>query len=389
MIKELNGLRILFATDLHYHTHGADDDEIGVNQYGYTGDERLSLFVSDVLAEHRRSPLDACIILGDMAGNNYSIRPYVERDEIEAYYGSEDDMLYAVKTRYLDKIEEAGIPVYCLPGNHDAYPPHLWKRLFGYEREYLIEFPERDTAILMLDLYGFPLDNPFFTKNRETVAPRSFRSDAETEALLALLARAKAYKHLLACGHWVDGTAAPYLREMENLDAYFVGDAHCVASLGVTAAGVPTYILGKYSYSINEELKVQNGYGTPHVYKNGNGEYVAPWTVDTRLPLYRDFGFFPATEEEIANREIPKISIAPVSEVGEYYRWNYAVYETDVAGDKAKLTAVFPERTYYGISRTTGHLLRFHGGMFPSIAENFHSPYEERELFSSEKAEKE
>ena len=387
MIKELNGLRILFATDLHYHTHGADDDEISVNQYGYTGNERLSLFVSDVIAEHRKAPLDACIILGDMAGNNYSVKPYVERDDVEAFYGSEDDMLYAVKTRYLDKIEEAGVPVYCLPGNHDAYPPHLWKRLFGYEREYLIEFPEADTAILMLDLYGFPLDNAFFTKNRETIAPRSLRSDAERDSLLALLDKAKGYKHLLACGHCVDGTAAPYLCETENLDAYLAGDWHVVMSLGVSAAGVPTYILGKYSYTIKEELKVNNGFGVPHVYKRGDAEYLAPWKIDMRLPSYRDFCFVPATSSEMADPKIPKVSMIPVSEVREDYRWNYAVYESDAKGDRGRMTVIYPERTYYGISRKTGHLLRFHGGMFPSIAESFHSSYEERELFDFGKEE--
>lgn len=385
MIKELNGLRILFATDLHYHTHGADNDEISVNQYGYTGNERLAAFVSDVLSEHRRAPLDACIILGDMAGNNYTIKPYALRGDLPAFYGSEDDMLYAVKTRYLDKIEAAGIPVYCLPGNHDAYPSELWKRLFGYEREYLIEFPERDTAILMLDLYGFPLDNPFFTNNRETIAPRSSRSEVEKDALLKLLERAKGYKHLLACGHWVDATAAPYLCEAKNLRAYLVGDAHDVASIGITSAGVPTYIIGKYSYTIKEELKVKNGYGIPHVYKRGDREYLKPWEIDMRLPIYRDFRFLPATKEELENKDIPKVPLISADEAREHYRWNYAVYESDACGDNGRMTVIYPERVYHGVSRHSGHLLRFHWGMFPSIKESFLSPYEERTLFSFEK----
>ena len=214
------------------------------------------------------------------------------------------------------------------------------------------------------------------------------RSDAERDSLLALLDKAKGYKHLLACGHCVDGTAAPYLCETENLDAYLAGDWHVVMSLGVSAAGVPTYVLGKYSYTIKEELKVNNGFGVPHVYKRGDAEYLKAWEIDMRLPAYQDFRFVPATKEEIENREIPKVYMVPVSEVQEYYRWNYAVYESDAAGDAGKMTVIFPERTYYGMSRKSGHLLRFHGGMFPSIAESIHSPYEERELFSFEKAEK-
>ena len=385
MKKKGNQPRILFATDLHYHINAADSEEENVNQYGYTGRERLSMFVENVLAEHKRAPLDACIILGDLSGNNYTVKPYVEEGRIDAYYGSEHDSLYAVKTQFLDRIEEAGVPVYCLPGNHDVYPCADWKRLFGYEREYLVELPQYDTAILMLDLYGFDLENPFFKAGRETVAPRARRTEGEEASLRKLLDTAKKYKHLIACGHWIDATAAPLLSEMKNLDCYLVGDAHSVANLGITKVGAPTYILGMFSYCIKEETKVKNGYGVPHVYRKDGGDvplYAAPWSVDTKSGAYKDYRFVPATEEELQNAEIPKIALISAAEAAEHYRWNYTVLDAEQNGDGARMTVVYPKMTYHGISKTTGRLLRFHNAMFPSVTSDFFSPYEEKLLFA-------
>ncbi len=388
--------RILFLTDLHYHAHQAENEEASVNQYGYTGDERMQIMVDSVLIEHRKKPIDMILILGDLGGNNYTIRPYMSdgvmaEASADAYFGSRDDSIYAVYHRYLTSFEKAGIPVYCLPGNHDTYPNALWERLFGYARDSIIEIPEADTAILMLDLYGLEPMNPYFTANRETLAARSARTAEEMKRLSEIMEKAKGYPRVIACAHFAnfDPDTRAALSECKNLSHCFVGDGHDVYKVESKCFPLlPIYMVGKFGYSIREDMKVQNGKGTKYVYVNDCGEasvYVNAATVDTRLPDYAAYRFRAATESELAIADIPKVAVIEKEEAERHFVWNYAILELGKQKDDVRMDIVYPEVTYHGISKRTGHLLKPHGGCFPSVLGDWHMPYTVCELFDQKK----
>ena len=388
--------RILFLTDIHYHVHQADNDEASVNQYGYTGNERMQIMVDAVLAEHRKKPLDMVLILGDLGGNNYTIRPYMENGVMsdaaaDAYFGSDGDAIYAVRHRYLASIEAAGIPVYCLPGNHDAYSNALWERLFGYARDSVIELPDVDTAILMLDLYGLEPTNAYFTANRETLSVRSARTEEEKARLSAIMEKAKNYSRVIACAHYAnfDPDTREALASCENLAYCFVGDGHDITKVeSKDFPLLPIYMLGKFGYSIREDMKVHNGKGTKYVYVNESGDtpvYLKALAVDTRSHDCRDYRFRPATEAELAAIDIPKVAVIDKDEALSHFVWNYAIMELGKEKDEARMDIVFPEVTYHGISKRTGHLLTPHRGMFPSVLGDWHKPYTVECLFDEKK----
>lgn len=388
--------RILFLTDIHYHVHQAENEEASVNQYGYTGDERMQIMVDAVLAEHKKQPLDMVLILGDLGGNNYTIRPYMTDGVMsdaaaDAYFGSKDDSICAVYRRYLAQIEAGGVPVYCLPGNHDAYPNALWERLFGYARDSVIEIPDADTAILMLDLYGLEPTNAFFTANRETLSVRAMRTPEETARLSAVMEKAKGYSRVIACAHYAnfDPQLREALQSCDNLDLCFVGDGHDVYKVeNKHFPLLPIYMVGKFGYSIREDMKVHNGKGTKYVYVNETGDtpvYLKASTVDTRSTDCRDYRFRPATDGELAAVDIPKVAVIEKEEALAHFVWNYAILELGKEENDIRMDIVYPEVTYHGISRRTGHLLTPHGGMFPSVLGDWHKPYTVECLFDESK----
>lgn len=398
VITEWNGLRILVVTDIHYHAEDADDDSAKVNQYGYTGNERMQMMVDNILEEHESDPLHAVLVLGDLGGNNYTVKKYLpstdengfdpETSVKENYYGSAADTIYQVKTEYLDQLTAAGIPVYCLPGNHDAYPAAMWRKLFGYDKDYVIEFPEQKTAILMLDLYGFDADNVFFTDGRETLSVRKSRSAENREALRDLVESAAAYDHVILCAHQhiLDADALAIVNTLKNVDVFFVGDGHRVADFSRSSnVKVPTYMFGMYSYCIKEETKVQNGFGDPYVFRTEKGMYADPTKVDTRTSAYASYDYYPATEAELNDKSIKKVYMKSPAAVAPYFRWNYAIVETDNDGANARCDIIYPAVTYHGVSPKTGHLLTPHYGMFPSVNGDWTQEYVMEELFDLSK----
>ncbi len=104
--KEKFKLRFAVASDGHY----------GQPQTDY----ELSYFnlIQWITKEHQQNHLDFVIINGDLVHD----RP---------------DLLTEVKDKYLAKLP---IPFYTLPGNHDFADAALWKKIFGYEDKYTLEF---------------------------------------------------------------------------------------------------------------------------------------------------------------------------------------------------------------------------------------------------------
>lgn len=204
-------LRILTIGDTH-NTSGPTLEEDprahAINKYlglvpntmGYTNEERMQKFIDDILYENYLDPLDAVLVLGDLANTDQPFKWFwrnylntikgtaddkwdgdVNAYMMDEYYAGAYDAIYNVKTQYLDQLTAAGIPYYVIPGNHDAYTPEMWSECFGgaaydkdgnfvqashigatkdekglYPTNYVVKI--KDTAFVMLDTYSALVD---------------------------------------------------------------------------------------------------------------------------------------------------------------------------------------------------------------------------------------
>jgi len=104
-LRETLKLRFAIASDGHYAQPNTNSD----------------VFYSDLVRwlgqEHQKNHLDMIIINGDIVHD----RP---------------DLLKKVKETYLDKLPA---PCYTIPGNHDLADARVWKNVFGYEDNHVID----------------------------------------------------------------------------------------------------------------------------------------------------------------------------------------------------------------------------------------------------------
>jgi 3',5'-cyclic AMP phosphodiesterase CpdA len=106
-------LRFALASDIHY---GQPETDFALN----TGN-----MVKWLNEDHQKNKLDFVIVNGDLVHN----RP---------------DLLPEIKTKYLDKLN---VPYHTIPGNHDFADGEIWKKAFGYEDKYTVEFG--DIAVVL------------------------------------------------------------------------------------------------------------------------------------------------------------------------------------------------------------------------------------------------
>ncbi|MFD0749718.1 metallophosphoesterase family protein [Mucilaginibacter calamicampi] len=98
-------LRFAVASDGHYAQPGTDGDK-------FYGD-----LIKWLNKEHQDNHLDLVIINGDLVHD----RP---------------DLLPKIKQTYLDKLP---VPCYTVPGNHDHVDAAMWKAVFGYEDNHVVD----------------------------------------------------------------------------------------------------------------------------------------------------------------------------------------------------------------------------------------------------------
>ena len=208
--KEKLKLRFALASDGHYGQPQTDS----------------ALFYRQMIQwmekEHQQNQLDFVIINGDLVHD----RP---------------DLLPEVKEKYLAKLP---VPYYPLPGNHDWADAAIWKKVFGYEDKYTLEFGDiafvlantasptgkyvcPDNAFLQRALDGFKTKNLVFVVLH--IAPHQwlpeeseiFLSCPETMRLLHAYPNIKAVFH----GHDHSLDAVRYTNGLPHLfDAHFGGN---------------------------------------------------------------------------------------------------------------------------------------------------------------------
>ena len=282
----VNDLRLLFVSDLHYSVMQGSTGRYGGND-GLSGDGRAQHFVDSILAENAAGGVDAVFLLGDLTSSEDWYKRFdsnckhysysADRDiwnsttnsagadgvlNLDDYYASKYDAVYQLQTKYLSQLEAAGIPVYCVPGNHDTVDNGHWERTFGYkekfgytETEYIVRFPEHKTAVVMLNTFdtsigamdtarGIP-GNTYQNGLEQTLGYTPVK-EALLFAFLDELV-AEGYESVYVAAHDMITTDAALLRAAEEypfITAYMYGDHHVdtVGSIG----GVSAFIEGHY-----------------------------------------------------------------------------------------------------------------------------------------------
>lgn len=287
--KKTGDLRLLFISDLHYNVmEGASGKEN--NPYGYSADMRAQHFINAVLAENERQNIDALFLLGDLTSSedwykrfkpghaNYSSDAMYDLNhdgtvDMTDYYGSQYDGIYQLKSKYLSQLENAGIPVYCVPGNHDTYDNSDWNNLFGYkaaldpdgsygftDTEYVVRFAEQKTAVVMLN--SFNTDRGALTGSRTAGQNVSYWAGNQqtlsyTVSDPALIRRflddlkAEGYENIYIATHYLDGadtTVRAVTAEYDFITGIIYGDVHNDVTGNIN--GVPAYVDGHYSQSM-------------------------------------------------------------------------------------------------------------------------------------------
>jgi len=271
--SDTSKMRFLIVSDLHYICGSVlaynNPYLINAHCYNIPSDEKVQEFVDSVLRENYMEEIDAVIFLGDIA---YNDKPFqretknyrdalVENDSTKSdyrnwtdeewqgwhdhmmtnFYKSEHDTIWHLKDKFLDQLSDAGIPYYVTPGNHDPYTFEMWEQTFGnpvydkngnlvqdahmfftynedgsiFSTDYMLTFPEFDTAFAMLDSYAYEEEDPTCHKPVERVL-RYFEEDTliytpiqtderRTANFNEMVEAAKDYKHFYIGTHHFGG----------------------------------------------------------------------------------------------------------------------------------------------------------------------------------------
>lgn len=231
--------RFLLVSDMHYTTEetteelkqmypGANTSAAAGNAFGKTQKGKIDKLLGDILEEHRRSPLDAVLVLGDLSIDDADFRnlPW--------------DYCSRFREDCMDKLP---CPAYALPGNHDSYPDAHWKEVFGYGREFTVSVG--DCVFLMADT---------FREVPAHGASGSPHNPLDPSFLRNCFGQHRRKKLFLCAHHLEQNTFLPevqkMIRENRDLVCMFRGHVHknSITDLGDELGGQKLIDIGGYGY---------------------------------------------------------------------------------------------------------------------------------------------
>jgi 3',5'-cyclic AMP phosphodiesterase CpdA len=264
--------RFLLFSDVHYTTEETEEEYKKIypnsitslaagNAFGKTQKEKVEKVYSDICEEHRRSPLDAVLVLGDLSLDDYDYR------NLPVNYCKR------FKNECMDRLPAKA---FAIPGNHDSYPNELWKDVFGYDRQYVLEFD--NTVFLMADTFA---STP---ASKTDPCGGSVRNPIDDEFLRASLEKYKG-KKIFICAHHIDDSLITeegkrLIEESDDVVFMYRGHVHIhnVLKLKGACESVPLIDIGGYGYT----GKVFNGKYDFNVY-----DYSIAWGYQI-LEIYDD-----------------------------------------------------------------------------------------------------
>ena len=222
--------RILIASDIHL----CHKDWNGVPNA-----ERVAMFVEDVLAEYRRRPFEALLLLGDYSLDHWAW-------EIQGCYLN-DGFSYTEKfvKEYLSRLQVLPIEIRMIAGNHEQFGEENWRRITGHSRveEYLCG----GVRFLLLDTFAGNLDPTEHSDGTYT--------GADVAAIRRALAAHPDEKFVLCAHHFAPDRESEefkqLMREEPRLLCLFGGHVHRsrVIPLGEEFGNKLLLYTGQFSYT--------------------------------------------------------------------------------------------------------------------------------------------
>ncbi len=140
------GLRVMILSDTHYYT----TSNIKSDNLGMTKEQKKNLLVAQIKKEIADRGLDAILVLGDLATDNWTVGLADSVGSSDMYTKN----TYYAKTFYDDCLKqfESEVGIYVLAGNHDSFLNDKWREMFGTDRQF--SFKIGNTAFIMLDTFA-------------------------------------------------------------------------------------------------------------------------------------------------------------------------------------------------------------------------------------------
>ena len=234
--------RFLLVSDMHYTTEEGPEELKKIypeartsvaagNAFGKTQREKIEKIYEDIIEEHRRSPLDAVLVLGDLSIDDYDYRRL--------------PVSYCKKFKE-DCMDRLPVPSYALPGNHDSWPNELWREMMGYDRRYSVEIG--DCAFIMDDSCA---DVPAGPKDP---ASGGRYTPMDADFLRECLEKHKGKKIFICSHHIGDATFSDeckkLLRESGDVVFMYRGHVHInsVNDMGDACNNIKMMDIGGYGY---------------------------------------------------------------------------------------------------------------------------------------------
>lgn len=229
----------LTAAELEKVHPGANGSAANGDAFGKTQGQKTEKIYNDIMEEYRRSPLDAVLILGDLSIDDFDFRHLPE------------NFCKKFKEECMDRLP---CPAFAIPGNHDSHPDCVWRDIFGYSREFVIEFGE--CVFVMLDTFS---DLPAKS------ASGALHTQINDVFLKEALDKYKG-KKIFICAHYLcdktfSDTACRLIRECPDVVCMYRGHTHHSAVIDTDES------LG------NKRIVDIGGYGYQGM-KNSDGKWI-------------------------------------------------------------------------------------------------------------------
>ncbi|MBQ9783667.1 MAG: metallophosphoesterase [Clostridia bacterium] len=293
--------RFLLVSDMHYHTQENFEELKTIypeakaslaagDIFGHPQREKIEKVYEGIMAEHAIHPLDGVLVLGDLSIDDADYRKL--------------PINYCQQFK-IDCMDRLPCPSYAQPGNHDSHTNDTWREVFGYDREFTVEFG--DNVFLMADSFkGVPATGASgagYTK----IDPAYLRGEIEKYKGTG--------KNLFLCSHHVGDECdevKELIRTTPELKCAFRGHTHHDAVIPMGDDWGGKYLIdiggygyngmvidGKYTFSVfdfkwawgYEILEItKTGIRLYHVkpamhYEGSNGVFDIEHTVDGELEL--------------------------------------------------------------------------------------------------------
>ena len=231
--------RFLLVSDMHDTTEETHEELKKIypeantsiaagDAFGHTQREKIEKVYEAVIGEHAKHPLDGVLILGDLSIDDWDSRHL--------------PLNYCRKFKE-DCMDRLPCPSYAQPGNHDSYPDEMWREVFGYDRQFVVEFG--DTVFVMADT---------FQKVPAKGASGSPYNPVDEDFLRSELEKYKG-KNVFLCAHHINkkdtDELCEVIRNSPELKCMFRGHTHhnAVIDMGEECGNKPLVDIGGYAYN--------------------------------------------------------------------------------------------------------------------------------------------